>query len=194
MIELLTNGIAPFSDGGIITLLGAVICAALPFFLGGVRFTRIIGKETKLLLILGNALDALKGALCACIGLMLMRGDEYAYVALFFCIVGHTFSPYEGFKGGSPLFCAVGACLILNSIVTPAVIIIYFILYVITRKTRTSLYIAAALFPILNFQIYFLFISSILKLAFSAACALCVCLAATERAERFFSDKKSEKT
>jgi glycerol-3-phosphate acyltransferase PlsY len=76
---------------------------------GSSNVLRVLGKQTAILVLLG---DGLKGAAAAWLGSVVI-GPEFGYVTLFAAIVGHTFPVWHGFKGGKSVATTIGGFIFL---------------------------------------------------------------------------------
>jgi glycerol-3-phosphate acyltransferase PlsY len=76
---------------------------------GSSNVLRVLGKQTAILVLLG---DGLKGAAAAWLGTVVI-GPEFGYVTLFAAIVGHTFPVWHGFKGGKSVATTIGGFIFL---------------------------------------------------------------------------------
>lgn len=107
-----------------ILLLGSYLLGAIPFgFLiarakgvdirtvgsgnvGATNVLRALGKGPAFVVFL---LDVLKGLVPAYIGHLLLNQTEYAFAAGAAAVIGHSFSPFLGFKGGKGIATGFGA-------------------------------------------------------------------------------------
>ena len=122
MNDLLINGVFPIDVSNLRFWLGLALCIIAPYLLGSVNFavifSRFIKNEdirdfgsknagaTNMMRVYGRGLsvltfifDALKGALSVFLGLMIFPLDYFAYVCAFFCMLGHAFPIFFGFRG-----------------------------------------------------------------------------------------------
>jgi glycerol-3-phosphate acyltransferase PlsY len=76
---------------------------------GTSNIMRTLGKRDAALVLVG---DALKGAVAAAIGYVIIGGD-FGWVTLFAAVVGHSFPVWHGFKGGKSVATAIGGIIYL---------------------------------------------------------------------------------
>ncbi len=180
MKEFVSNGIIGANSHIALYILGIVICIVVPYLLGSLNFgvmisnkkygddvrthgsgnagatnmLRTYGKRAAALTLLG---DALKAVVATCIGLFVMPGDEFAYVAALFCMIGHAFPVFFKFKGGKGVVVAAASMLVLNPIVCLICILIFVVIVAFTRYVSLGSIIAAFLFPLMNYRLYVYF-------------------------------------
>ena len=92
-------------------------------------------------------LDAGKGALAAGLGLAL-DGRPMAYWCGAAAIVGHMFPVFRGFKGGKGVATGSGVLLIVQPILAPLAVGLWWLVTKVTGKAALGSVIAAALVPI----------------------------------------------
>ena len=128
-------------------ILAIILCAAIAYFLGSLNFAIIIskykfhddirnygsgnggltnmmrtyGKKAAAFTLLGDVMKAVVSVLLG----MLIAGESGAYLAGFFCVFGHSFPIYYGFKGGKGVLTTAAMVLCLD----PLVFLILFILH-----------------------------------------------------------------
>lgn len=189
MKELLGNGIIRTDSPIALYIVGILACVIIPYLLGSLNFAVMIsrngyhddirthgsgnagatnmlrthGKKAAALTLLG---DALKAVASVCFGLFLMPGDEFAYVAAFFCMVGHAFPIFFKFKGGKGVVVAAASMLVLNPAVCLVCIIIFAIIVGFTKYVSLGSIVGAILFPLLNYKLNVYFLPTALKTTF----------------------------
>ncbi len=189
MRDLLANGLITIESTKILYILGVIACIIVPYLLGSLNFAVMIskkgyhddirthgsgnagatnmlrthGKKAAALTFLGDALKAIVSVL---IGLVLMPGDGFAYVAAFFCMIGHAYPVYFKFKGGKGVVVAAASMLILNPIVFVLCLIIFAIIVGFTKYVSLGSIICAILFPLLNYKMFVYFAPMPLKTIF----------------------------
>ena len=173
MQEFLTKGIIT-TENMPLFIVGIVLCVVIPYLLGSLNFGVIIsklryrddvrthgsgnagmtnmlrtyGKSAALITLLG---DLLKAMVSSAVGLILMPGDGFAYIAGIACMVGHAFPIYFKFKGGKGVVVALGTMLVLNPAVCGACLLIWILIVSFTKYVSLSSMTAAAIFPLINF-------------------------------------------
>lgn len=189
MRDLLANGLITIESPKILYILGVIACIIVPYLLGSLNFAVMIskkgyhddirthgsgnagatnmlrthGKKAAALTFLGDALKAIVSVL---IGFVLMPGDGFAYVAAFFCMIGHAYPVYFKFKGGKGVVVAAASMLILNPIVFVLCLIIFAIIVGFTKYVSLGSIICAILFPLLNYKMFVYFAPMPLKTIF----------------------------
>ena len=132
----MNNGLFGAGSGSLMLALGLTLCAAAGYFLGALNSAIIVsklkygqdirnfgsgnagmtnmlrtyGKGAAGLTLLGDVLKTVVGCL---LGLLLL-GESGGYVAGFFCIIGHIFPIYYGFKGGKGVLALATMVCVLN--------------------------------------------------------------------------------
>lgn len=215
MKEIIKNGLINSDSGIFIYILGIIICIVIPYLLGSLNFAVLISKNgygddvrrhgsgnagsTNMLRVHGKGAavltflgDVIKSVVSTCIGLFLMPGDGFAYMAAFFCMLGHAYPVFFGFKGGKGVAVAAGAVLILNPLVFLICIIVFAIIVLGTRYVSLASIVAAILFPILNFRLFAYFIPLPLKSVFSVLMALLIIFLHRKNIVRLFEGKESK--
>lgn len=134
---------------------------------GTTNMMRTYGKKAAGLTILG---DILKAVFAVAIGCFLMGITLGGYVAGLFCVVGHVFPVFYGFKGGKGVATAAAVILMLNPMVFLCVILVFVLAVVFTRYISLGSVLAAALYPLLTY--YSLFGNST-RLSYSGFAFLC---------------------
>ena len=162
------------ADGSLnmpLVIIGAVICAIIPYLLGSINFAIIISKSkyktdirnfgsgnagaTNMLRTFGKAAagltflgDALKAFVSGIIGYAVL-GQYGVYIAGLFCILGHMFPLYYKFKGGKGVVTAAISILMCN----PFVFLILFVLFVIivacTKYVSLGSIMCVLLYPVI---------------------------------------------
>ena len=104
---------------------------------------RVYGKQGALLTLLG---DVLKQIASVFIGI-LIAGQTGAYIAGLFCMLGHIFPVYYGFKGGKGVLTAATMILIIDPIIFLVLIVVFAIVLLFTQYVSLSSIIAAITYP-----------------------------------------------
>ncbi len=173
IIPQFMNGASPFFYYGFL-ILGVLLVAITSYLLGSLNFALILskkmygqdirkfgsnnagttnmmrtyGKKAAFLTILG---DIAKGIVAVLIGRFAMGVMLGGYVAALFCVIGHIFPLFYGFKGGKGVATAAATILMLNPVVFCFIIIVFILTVVCTRYISLGSVLAAALFPLLTF-------------------------------------------
>jgi glycerol-3-phosphate acyltransferase PlsY len=189
LIKFFENGVITINHPIAIYILGIVICVVVPYLLGSLNFgvmisnkkygddvrshgsgnagatnmLRTYGKRAAALTLLGDALKAIVSTL---LGLLLMPGDGFAYVAAFFCMVGHAYPVFFKFKGGKGVVVAAASMLVLNPIMCVLCILIFIVIVAFTGYVSLGSILAAFLFPLMNYRLPVYFPSFPIKTIF----------------------------
>jgi len=215
MKEFVSNGIIGANSPIALYILGIVICIVVPYLLGSLNFgvmisnkkygddvrthgsgnagatnmLRTYGKKAAALTLLG---DALKAVVATCIGLFLMPGDEFAYVAALFCMIGHAFPVFFKFKGGKGVVVAAASMLVLNPLVCILCILIFVIIVAFTRYVSLGSIIAAFLFPLMNYRLPVYFPSFPIKTIFCILMGLFIIFLHRKNIVRLFNGTENK--
>jgi glycerol-3-phosphate acyltransferase PlsY len=111
---------------------------------GASNVTRALGWRKGALV---YALDAAKGALAALMGL-LVGGLPFAYWCGAAAIVGHMFPVFRHFRGGKGVATGSGALLVVQPILAPLAVGLWWIITKTTGKAALGSVVAVALVPI----------------------------------------------
>lgn len=157
---------------------GLILCALIGYVLGSLNFALILskkmygedirnhgsknagttnmmrtyGKKAAFLTILG---DILKGIVAVAIGAFAMGNVLGGYLAGLFCVIGHVFPVFYGFKGGKGVATAAAVILMLNPFVFLCVLGVFVITVILSRYISLGSVLSAAVFPLLTFYTYF---------------------------------------
>ncbi len=115
---------------------------------GTTNMARTYGKKAALLTILG---DVLKGIVAVIIGSFAMGATLGGYMAGLFCIIGHIFPVFYGFRGGKGVATAAAVILVVNPMVFLIMISLFIITVLLTRYVSLGSCLAAGIFPLLTF-------------------------------------------
>ncbi|MBO5006304.1 MAG: glycerol-3-phosphate 1-O-acyltransferase PlsY [Clostridia bacterium] len=215
MKEFVSNGIIGANSPIALYILGIVICIVVPYLLGSLNFgvmisnkkygddvrthgsgnagatnmLRTYGKKAAALTLLG---DALKAVVATCIGLFVMPGDEFAYVAALFCMIGHAFPVFFKFKGGKGVVVAAASMLVLNPLVCILCILIFVIIVAFTRYVSLGSIIAAFLFPLMNYRLPVYFPSFPIKTIFCILMGLFIIFLHRKNIVRLFNGTENK--
>ncbi|MBR2387879.1 MAG: glycerol-3-phosphate 1-O-acyltransferase PlsY [Clostridia bacterium] len=110
---------------------------------GMTNMLRTYGKRAAGLTLLG---DALKAVLAAIVGYYMM-GMYGAYIAGFFCVLGHTFPIFHKFKGGKGVVTTAASMLMCNPIVFLIILALFVTIVAIWRFISLGSIMCALLYP-----------------------------------------------
>ena len=151
-------------------LICGIICTVVPYLLGSINFAVIISSKsfnddvrnhgsgnagmTNMLRLYGKKAaiftlggDALKAILAALVGYF-MIGMLGAYIAGFFCILGHMFPVFFKFRGGKGVVTAAASMLMCNPIVFLLLLILFILIVFIWRYISLASVMCVLLYPV----------------------------------------------
>ena len=96
---------------------------------GGANVLRAVGPR---LALTAGLLDMLKGVAVVLLARLLGAGPWVEVAAATAAVVGHTFSPYLGFKGGRGVSVGWGALLVIAPLVAIAIVPVYLLVLLVT--------------------------------------------------------------
>ena len=112
---------------------------------GTTNMLRTYGRRAAVLTLVGDALKAIVSTLYG----YALLGFTGAYVAGFFCILGHCFPIWYKFKGGKGIVTVAFMVLMLDPIVFAILFFIFFALVLATKMVSFGSVICVMLFPLL---------------------------------------------
>ncbi len=181
--EILYNGLIPSlikdADNQVnlaIVVLLIIIGAVISYFLGSLNFAIIISKYkfhddirthgsgnggmTNMLRTYGKSAaaftllgDMAKAALSVLIG-TLLAGEAGAYISGFFCVIGHSFPCYYGFKGGKGIVVTATMLLCLEPVVFLVLFILFVLIVLSTKFISLGSIICMLIYPLLLNRMY----------------------------------------
>lgn len=146
-----------FTKGGDIRKMGS----------GNAGFTNVLRSVGKFPAILTIVCDLLKSVLAVLIGGFVFafisagNPDTEAivrigkYICGFFCILGHSYPAYFGFKGGKGIVTAAGMMLVADWRVFVMIVATFLIVFIFSKIISLSSITCAALFPVYTFLMCF---------------------------------------
>lgn len=90
-----------------------------------------------------------------------------AYIAGFFCIIGHIFPLYFHFKGGKGVLTAAGMVLIIDWRILLVCLAVFLVVLLINRRISLASICAAAALPVIALFVYLLSGASVLEIVFN---------------------------
>lgn len=112
---------------------------------GMTNMMRTYGKSAAVLTLVG---DALKAILSCIIGYLIM-GQLGAYAAGLFCMLGHVFPLYYGFKGGKGVVTAAATVLMTDPLVFLILLTLFIIMVAIWRFISLASITCMGLYPLI---------------------------------------------
>ncbi len=112
---------------------------------GTTNMLRTYGRRAAILTLGGDALKAI----VSCLYGYTLMGFTGAYMAGFFCILGHCFPIYYRFRGGKGIVTAAFMILMLDPLIFAILFVVFVLLILGTRMVSFGSIITAMLFPIL---------------------------------------------
>jgi len=112
--------------------------------LGATNVYRVLGPRDGLAVLL---LDVGKGILSVFVARWLTRSDACAMVAGMAAIVGHTFSPWVGFRGGKGVAVGLGVWLVIAPVATLLALLAWGLALAASRRVSVASLLAATLLP-----------------------------------------------
>lgn len=135
---------------------------------GNAGFTNVLRTKGKKLAIYTFLIDFAKGVaaiysahmlMSLCLGL---NADSFAfcfgeYLACFFCVLGHVYPCFFGFKGGKAILTTWAATLLIDWRIFLILITVFLIVLVLSKIVSLASVCAAFAFPVSVFALYFAF-------------------------------------
>jgi len=115
---------------------------------GATNAGRVLGKKWFYIVML---CDAVKGAIPVILALLCGVPELGALLVGVVAILGHTFSIYLKFKGGKGVATSLGVIIVLVPLVTIILLIVFVLIYKLSKFVSLGSIVAAILFPILIF-------------------------------------------
>lgn len=112
---------------------------------GMTNMMRTYGKKAATLTLLG---DALKAVVASLFGYVLL-GMCGAYIAGVFCIIGHMFPAYYGFRGGKGVVTAAASILMCDPVVFLLLFVIFVLIVLATKYISLGSIMGMLLYPII---------------------------------------------
>ena len=117
---------------------------------GMTNMGRTFGAKAAVFTALG---DIFKALVALSVGYFAL-GDRALYIAGFFCIVGHCFPLYFGFRGGKGVIVSAVTILLMDPVIFLLVLAIFLLMFFATRIISASSITAAFFYPLLVAGIY----------------------------------------
>ena len=114
--------------------------------IGATNAWRVLGRRAGILVFI---LDFLKGQLGVLLGAWIIGVPTALVVGGLFAVVGHVTSIFAGFRGGKGVATGVGVLSLLMPKVMAIVVVMWIVLFLLTRYVSIASIVAAALTPLL---------------------------------------------
>lgn len=111
---------------------------------------RAFGKKAGFLTLAGDAFKAFLAVALAFIFL----GERGSYVAGFFCLVGHSFPCFFGFRGGKGVVVSAITVLLIDPLVFLVLVVIFGLMFAATQIVSASSITAAFFYPIVVYAFH----------------------------------------
>ena len=157
-----------------VQIIGFVLCAVIGYLLGSLNFSLIISKKkygddvrnhgsgnagmTNMLRTFGKKAalftfigDGAKAALAVLIG-TLLNGGVGASIAGLFCIIGHVYPCFFGFKGGKGVVTTAIMILLLDPLVFLILFVIFVIIVGFTKYMSLGSIMSVLLYPLILYN------------------------------------------
>jgi glycerol-3-phosphate acyltransferase PlsY len=121
---------------------------------GATNSFRVLGKRTGIMVLL---LDVSKGVLSMMVCMYILGDTEsmlYQMISAGICVLGHVFPVFAGFRGGKGVATSLGVFLGLNPLTAVTCMMVFLLVFMITRYVSLSSITAAFLLPFISFFIY----------------------------------------
>ena len=139
---------------------------------GNAGFTNVLRSVGKIPAIITFAGDFLKGVIAVMavrllVYLFALHSFDYAipclvYIAGFFCVIGHMFPLFYGFRGGKGVLTTASFTLAADWRIFVALIVVFIIMFLFTKTISKSAIVSAVCLPIFTF--FFAFVLDVLPL------------------------------
>lgn len=114
--------------------------------IGATNAWRVLGRKAGILVFI---LDFLKGQVGVMLGALIIGTPTALVVGGLFAVIGHVTSIFAGFRGGKGVATGVGVLSLLMPKVMAIVVVVWLVLFLLTRYVSIASIVAAALTPLL---------------------------------------------
>ena len=123
---------------------------------GTTNVLRTYGKKPAIITFVGDSLKGVLAVVLACVifGHPISEYSYFhlitaAYLAAFFCILGHIFPIFSRFRGGKGFATLAGVILVLNPFLFLLLLVLYFLMVVLSHFISLSSVVAALFYPLM---------------------------------------------
>ena len=121
---------------------------------GATNCFRVLGKRTGTLVL---AMDISKGVLSMLLSIYLLKETGsmvLLMVAAGICVLGHVFPVFAGFRGGKGVATSLGVFLGLNPLTAVTCILVFLVVFLLTRYVSLASITAAFLLPFISYFVF----------------------------------------
>lgn len=118
---------------------------------GATNCFRVLGKRTGTLVL---AMDISKGVLSMLLSSYLLKENSslvFLMLAAGICVLGHVFPVFAGFRGGKGVATSLGVFLGLNPLTAVTCILVFLVVFLLTRYVSLASITAAFLLPFISY-------------------------------------------
>ena len=121
---------------------------------GATNCFRVLGKRTGTLVL---AMDISKGLLSMLLSIYLLKETGSMVLLMLaagICVLGHVFPVFAGFRGGKGVATSLGVFLGLNPLTAITCILVFLVVFLLTRYVSLSSITAAFMLPFISFFLF----------------------------------------
>ncbi len=113
--------------------------------IGATNVTRAMGKKFGAITLLG---DVIKGVIPTVLAMLILKSDYWTALVGLSAFLGHIFSVFLEFKGGKGVATALGVLLVTSPLATGIGLLVFIIVFAVSRYVSAASVAAAAIIPI----------------------------------------------
>lgn len=121
---------------------------------GATNCFRVLGKRTGTLVL---AMDISKGVLSMLLSIYLLKETGSMVLLMLaagICVLGHVFPVFAGFRGGKGVATSLGVFLGLNPLTAVTCILVFLVVFLLTRYVSLASITAAFLLPFISYLVF----------------------------------------
>jgi glycerol-3-phosphate acyltransferase PlsY len=121
---------------------------------GATNCFRVLGKRTGTLVL---AMDISKGVLSMLLSIYLLKETGSMLLLMLaagICVLGHVFPVFAGFRGGKGVATSLGVFLGLNPLTAVTCILVFLVVFLLTRYVSLASITAAFLLPFISYFVF----------------------------------------